>query len=120
MTNSARRDSAACPWYGHARILCRVRGDKDPRSMLLAIVEWIDVVEEEDMPTSPTPTWRLRRRPAPRPDKQQRWDRASVRLLQWTQAPQQPAESAPGQEDNHDGRVVCARLDPAPGPHAND
>jgi hypothetical protein len=88
--------------------------------MLLAIVEWIDVVEEEDMPTPPTPTWRLRRRPAPRSDGQQRWERAYLRLLQWTQAPQQPAESATGQEENHDGRAVCARLDPAPDPHAND
>jgi hypothetical protein len=88
--------------------------------MLLAKVEWIDVVEEEDMPTPPTHTWRLRRRPTPRSDGQQRWDRAYLRLLQWTQLPQQPAESATGQEDNHDGRAVCARLDPAPGPHAND
>jgi len=88
--------------------------------MLLAIVEWIDVVEEEDMPTPPTPTWRLRRRPAPRSDGQQRWDRAYLRLLQWTPAPQRPAESAPGQEDNHDGRALRTRLNPAPSAHAND
>jgi hypothetical protein len=88
--------------------------------MLLAIVESIDLVEEENMPTR---TWRLRRRPSPRPDGQQRWDRAYLRLLQWTQlplSPQQPAESVTRQEDTHDSRAVCTRLDPAPGPHANN
>jgi hypothetical protein len=88
--------------------------------MLLAMVESIDLVEEEDMPTPPTHTWRLRRRPSPRPDGQRRWDRAYLRLLQWTQAPQQPAESLRGQEDTHDGRALCTRLDPAPNPNAND
>jgi len=88
--------------------------------MLLAMVESIDLVEEEDMPTPPTRTWRLRRLPAPRPDGQQRSDRAYLRVLQWTQAPQQPAESVIGPEDNHDGRALRTRLDPAPSPHAND
>jgi hypothetical protein len=79
------------------------------------------------MPAPLAPAWRLHRQPSPRPDGQQRWDRAYLLLLQWTQpAPSsQPATQPrplPGQEqeeDSHDGRVVCARLDPAPDAHAN-
>jgi hypothetical protein len=84
--------------------------------MLLAMIDRIDIVEEESMPTR---SWRLRRRPSPRVDGQERWDRAYLRLMQWT-APSQPPLPVPGQEDSHDGRPVCARLDPAPDPRAND
>ena len=80
------------------------------------------------MPAPLTPSWRLHRRPSPRPDGQQRWDRAYLFLLQCTQIPRAPqpqprSRPLPGQEkeeDSHDGRPVCARLDPAPSPHAND
>lgn len=84
------------------------------------------------MPTPLVPAWRLRRRPSPRPDGQQRWDRAYLLLLQWTQPsptshqpPLQPPTQLPlladyEEEDSHNGRAVCARLDPAPNPHAND
>jgi hypothetical protein len=88
--------------------------------MLLAMSAIVE--EEEDMPA---PQWRLRRQPSPRPDGQQRWDRAYLHLLHWTQpplAPQPPVQPLPRQEkeeDSHDARPVCARLDPAPGPHAN-
>ncbi len=86
--------------------------------MLLLMIEKIDIVEEDDMPVRHPPTWRLRRRPAPRPDGQQRWDRAYLHLLQWAQlsAPTQPE---PGQEDSHEGRCVCSRLEPAPDQHPN-
>jgi hypothetical protein len=95
--------------------------------MLLAM---IPIAEEEDMPAPLAPAWRLHRRPSPHLDGQQRWDRAYLLLLQWTQPapsaqlqlppPTQPRLLADHEEDNHDGRSVCARLDPAPNPHAND
>ncbi len=95
--------------------------------MLLAML--IHIVEEDDMPalqSPPGPQWRVRRQPSPRPDGQQRWDRAYLYLMQWAHlsAPTQPM---PGQEkeqekeeDSHDGRSVCARLEPAPNAHPND
>jgi hypothetical protein len=84
--------------------------------MLLPMIECIDIVEEDDMPVRQPPPWRLRRRPAPRPDGQQRWDRAYLHLMQWTQG---PVPTQPGQEDSHDSRVVCPRLEPAPDHHPN-
>lgn len=85
------------------------------------------------MPAPQPPAWRLRRRPCPRADGQQRWDRAYQQLLQWThpcrssQPSQPPNRSLSGQEqenekekDSHDGRPVCACLDPASDPHPND
>ena len=80
------------------------------------------------MPAPLAPSWRLHRRPSPRPDGQQRWDRAYLLLLQWTQPspasqPQLPTQARllPDQEeDSHDGRPVCARLDSTPDAHAND
>ncbi len=67
--------------------------------MLLPMIECLDIVEEDDMPVRHPPSWRLRRRPAPRPDGQQRWDRAYLHLLQWTQlsAPTQPDARTGGQ-----------------------
>jgi site-specific DNA recombinase len=47
----------------------------------------IVIVEEDDMPARQTPAWRLRRHLSPRPDGQQRWDRAYLHLLRWTQPP---------------------------------
>ena len=72
--------------------------------------------------------WRLRRRSSPRPDGQQRWDRAYRCVVQWTQPPQlcpaaipPPPRSASGQEEDHDDRSsLCAGLDPAPSPDPND
>jgi len=88
--------------------------------MLLPMIECIDSIEEDAMPVRHAPPWRLRRRPIPRSDGQQRWDRAYLHLMQWTQqsAPTQPAS---GQEegDSHDGRSVCPRLEPAPDQHPN-
>jgi hypothetical protein len=87
--------------------------------MLLAMIEWLDSVAEDDLPVRQAPSWRLRRRPAPRPDGQQRWERAYRHLLQWTH-PSAPTQPAPGQEDSQeegasqDGRLVGARLEPAP------
>ncbi len=77
------------------------------------------------MPAPLAPSWRLHRQPSPRPDGQQRWDRAYLLRLQWTHPapapqPQPRTRLLPGQEDSYDGRPVCARLDPAPGPAAND
>jgi hypothetical protein len=71
------------------------------------------------MPVRQALSWRLRRRPAPRPDGQQRWDRAYLHVLQWAQlsAPTQPESD---QEDSHDGRPVCTGLNAAPDPHATD
>ena len=43
----------------------------------------------------PVPAWRVRRRPSSRPDAQQRWDRASQPLLQWTQPPRPPRPPRP-------------------------
>ena len=88
------------------------------------MIECLDIVEEDDMPVRHPPSWRLRRRPAPRPDGQQRWDRAYLHLLQWAQlsAPIQPEPGQePGQEegDSQDGRFVCSRLEPAPDQHPN-
>jgi len=81
------------------------------------------------MPAPRAPTWRLHRQPSPRPDGQQRWDRAYLLLLQWTQpAPASPPQPQPPtqarllpdqEEDSHDGRPVRPCLDPAPSPHAN-
>jgi hypothetical protein len=79
------------------------------------------------MPAPLTPVWRLRRQPSPRLDGQQRWERAYLLLLQWTHsspAPQPPTQPRPmpaleKEEDSHDGRPVCARLDAAPDLHAN-
>ena len=90
--------------------------------MLLAM---IGIIEEEDMPAPPAPSWRLQRRPSPRPDGQQRWDRAYLRLLQWTPSSLEPQPSTQigllsEQEDSHDRRLVRARFDPAPSPDAND
>lgn len=87
--------------------------------MLLPMIESLDRIEEDDMPVRHARSWRLRRRPAPRPDGQQRWDRAYRYLLQWTQL-STPIQPEPGQEDSHDRRSVCARLDPAPSPDTND
>ena len=42
--------------------------------MLLPMIECLDIARENDMPVRHEPSWRLRRRPAPRPDGQQRWD----------------------------------------------
>jgi hypothetical protein len=84
--------------------------------MLLPMIEGLDIVEEDDMPVRHASPWRLRRRPAPRPAGQQRWDRAYLYLMQWTQ---RPVPTQPGQEDSHDGRVVCSRLEPAPDHHPN-
>ena len=80
------------------------------------------------MPAPLAPSWRLHRQPSPRPDGQQRWDRVYLLLLQWTQPAPSPQLQPPTQarllpdqeEDSHDGRPVCTRLDPAPSPHAND
>ena len=63
----------------------------------------IPIVEEDDMPAPLTPSWRLHRRPSPRPDGQQRWDRAYLFLLQCTQIPRAPqpqprSRPLPGQE----------------------
>jgi hypothetical protein len=73
------------------------------------------------------PKWRLRRQMCPRPDGQQRWDRAYRQLLEWTQLPQLatfttsgPPQQEKREENRHDARLVCARLDPAPSPRAND
>lgn len=90
--------------------------------MLLPVIECRDIIEEDDMPVRHTPPWRLRRRPAPRPDGQQRWERAYRYLLQWTQL-STPTQSAPGQEeeegDRHDDCAVCPRLAPTPDQHPN-
>jgi hypothetical protein len=80
------------------------------------------------MPTPRTPSWRVHRQPSPRQDGQQRWDRAYLRVLQWTQVvptspPQARIRPLPGpeqEEASHDGRPVRARLNPAPVRHAND
>ena len=72
--------------------------------------------------------WRLCRRSSPRPDGQQRWDRAYRYVVQWTQPPQPypgailpRPRSASGQEEDHDDRSsLCARLDPAPSADPND
>ena len=93
--------------------------------MLLAMIA---IVEEDDMPAPLTPAWRLHRQTSPRPDGQQRWDRAYLLLLQWTQRvpspqsqPQPQRRPVPKQEENtHDGRPVRTRLNPAPVPYAND
>ena len=86
--------------------------------MLLPMIECIDIVEEDDMPVRQAPPWRLRRRPSPRPDGQQRWDRAYLHLLQWAHQ-SVPTQPEPGQEDSHDGRFVCPCLEPAPDQHPN-
>jgi hypothetical protein len=86
--------------------------------MLLPMIERIDIAEEDAMPVRQLPPWRLRRRPSPRPDAQQRWDRAYLHLLQWRQLPA-PTQPEPGQEDSHDGRFICPRLEPAPDQHPN-
>ena len=97
--------------------------------MLLPMIACIDIVEEDNMPVRHPPSWRLRRRPSPRPDGQQRWDRAYLHLVQWAQL-SPPTQPEPGQEekeqeekekegDSHDGRFVCSRLEPAPDQYAN-
>jgi hypothetical protein len=82
----------------------------------------LDIVEEDDMPVRHRHSWRLRRRPSPRPDGQQRWDRAYLHLLQWAERPA-PTQPAPGQEqgeeDSHDGCVVCPCFEPAPDQRPN-
>jgi hypothetical protein len=72
------------------------------------------------------PNWRLRRQVHPRPDGQQRWDRAYRQLLRWTQLPlpstfttSGPPRQEKQEEDRHDARLICARLDPAPSPRTN-
>jgi hypothetical protein len=86
------------------------------------LLEMILIVEEDDMPAPLTPSWRVHRRPSPRPDGQQRWDRAYLLLLQWIQPTPQawPDQEKEEEEDSHDGRSVCTGLNPAPDPHAND
>ena len=79
------------------------------------------------MPAPHSCPWRVRRRPSPHPDGQRRWDRAYLAVLQWTQpatAPVSASQSAiqppTGEEESHDGRFVCTRLDPAAIPGADD
>jgi hypothetical protein len=75
------------------------------------------------MPAPQSCPWRVRRQTSPHPDGQRRWDRAYLALLQWTQpaAPPQPAIQPPtGEEERHDGRVVCPRLDPTAIPGADN
>lgn len=75
------------------------------------------------MPAPLAPSWRLHRRPSPRSDGQQRWDRAYLLLLQGTQPAPQPQpriRPLPGQEDSHDDCPVCTGLNVAPDPNAND
>jgi hypothetical protein len=90
--------------------------------MFLPMIECLDIIEEDDIPVRQAFSWRLRRRPAPRPDGQQRWDRAYLHVLQWAQlsAPTQPEpDQEDSQEDSHDHRFVCSRLEPAPDQHPN-
>src|SRR5258708_3796776 len=96
-------------------------------SRLLATIRPIPLSEEQDPP--PVPAWRVRRRTCSRPDAQQRWERASHQLLQWTKPPQSPQSPQSPQprlsvsptalqqeEQTDDHRDVCARLQSAPRP----
>jgi hypothetical protein len=59
--------------------------------------------------------WRLRRQPQPRPDGQQRWDRAYQHLLRWTSQASIPVTLPNPQEDYHACRHLRTGFDPAPG-----
>src|SRR5215217_5400846 len=80
--------------------------------------------------------WQIRRQTIPCPDGQQRWDRAYQHILRrayqhilrWTatadgERHSHPPTTAPiAQEVRNDAPSgdLCPRLNPAPGPHAND
>jgi hypothetical protein len=87
--------------------------------MLLAM---FPIVEEDDMPDPQSRPWRVRRQTSPHADGQRRWDRAYLALLQWTQSAAAPVSASQSairlhtgqeEEESHDGRFVCTRLDPA-------
>lgn len=72
--------------------------------------------------------WHVRRQMLPRMDGQRRWDRAYQLLGEWA-ATRENVTCAPGgvgprsdsdEEAEHARRRVCARLDAAPGPAADD
>lgn len=64
--------------------------------------------------------WRLRRHVQPRPDGQQRWDRAYQQLLRWSTTPNMSSPPMNPQEDSHASSHLCARLHPTAGPGADD
>jgi hypothetical protein len=83
------------------------------------------IVEEDDMPASLAPSWRLHRQPTARPDGQQRWDRAYQLLFQWSQPTVSPApfpclQRMPELEDSDDYCPVRACLDATPNLHPDD